>query len=67
MYRFIIIIPLIFSINVVANKTILCEELTATLEKILIQHITPAMAVAVITSGKTTYIKAFGFLDETKV
>lgn len=42
------------------------EELTASLEKTRIENNIPSLAVAIISSGEVTYIKGFGFLDETK-
>lgn len=64
MYIFIITILLTLSSNVLANKVNTHDELTVTLEKIRIQNVVPAMAVAIISSGEITYIKGFGSLDE---
>jgi len=57
---------LVLSSNVFANKVSIDDELTASLEKIRIQNDVPAMAVAIISSGETTYIEGFGFIDETE-
>lgn len=57
---------LTLSSNILANKVDTANELTVTLEKIRIHNDVPAMAVAIISSGETTYIKGFGFLDEIK-
>jgi len=63
-YKLIIIMLLNISFDVFANKVNIHEELTTSLEKIRIQNNIPSMAVAIISSGESTYIKGFGFLDE---
>lgn len=67
MYKLILIILLTFSSSVLANKENAHNELTVILEKIRVQNDIPAMAVAIISSGKVTYSKGFGFLDEAKL
>jgi CubicO group peptidase (beta-lactamase class C family) len=42
------------------------NKLTVTLEKIRMQNDVPAMAVAIISSGKISYIKGLEFLDDIK-
>ena len=64
--KLIIIILLSLSFSVLANKVSTDNKLTVTLEKIRMQNDVPAMVVAIISSGKITYIKGFGFLDEVK-
>jgi CubicO group peptidase (beta-lactamase class C family) len=66
MYKLIIIIFLTLSSTVLANQVNTHDELTVTLERIRTQNDVPAMAVAIISAGEVTYIKGFGFLDETK-
>ena len=67
MYKLILIILLTFSSSVLANKENAHNELTVILENIRVQNDIPAMAVAIISSGKVTYSKGFGFLDEAKL
>ncbi|WP_235407853.1 serine hydrolase domain-containing protein [Pseudoalteromonas sp. SMS1] len=42
------------------------DNLTSSLEDTRVQNSIPAMSVAIITSGKVTYIKGFGFLDKAQ-
>jgi CubicO group peptidase (beta-lactamase class C family) len=55
---------LALSYNAFSNQLNTHDELTETLDKIRIQNDIPAMAVAIISNGKFTYIKGFGYLDE---
>ncbi|WP_445363630.1 serine hydrolase domain-containing protein [Microbulbifer sp. ANSA003] len=64
MYKLILIVLLLISSSVLANKASVHDELTLTLENIRVKNDIPSMSVAVITSGEVTYIKGFGFIDE---
>ncbi|WP_444944768.1 serine hydrolase domain-containing protein [Microbulbifer sp. ZKSA006] len=64
MYKLILTILFLASSSALANKAIIHDELTLTLENIRIKNDIPSMSVAVITSGEVTYIKGFGFIDE---
>ncbi|KZN65470.1 serine hydrolase domain-containing protein [Pseudoalteromonas luteoviolacea] len=64
MYRLFLSVLLSIPCSVQANKMNTDEELTTKLESIRVQNAIPAMSVALITSGKVTFIKGFGFVDE---
>ncbi|WP_462158821.1 serine hydrolase domain-containing protein [Pseudoalteromonas sp. GB56] len=66
MYKLILLILLFFSFNTIANDVTTQEELTATLESIRVENDIPSMSVAIITAGKLTYIKGFGFVDDER-
>jgi len=53
MYKLTLIMFLVLSFNVFANKVITDDKLTICLEKIRIQKDVQAMALAIISSGET--------------
>lgn len=55
---------LALSYNTLSNQLNTHDELTDTLDKIRIQNNISAMAVAISSNGKVTYMKGFGYLDE---
>jgi CubicO group peptidase (beta-lactamase class C family) len=55
---------LVLPYNTFSNQLNTHDELTDTLDKIRIQNNISAMAVAISSNGKVTYMKGFGYLDE---
>jgi CubicO group peptidase (beta-lactamase class C family) len=55
---------LVLYYNTFSNQLNTHDELTDTLDKIRIQNNISAMAVAISSNGKVTYMKGFGYLDE---
>ncbi|MBQ4812429.1 beta-lactamase family protein [Pseudoalteromonas luteoviolacea] len=63
MNKLLLIVLLSMSSDVLANKVNTYDELTSALEDIRVENNIPAMSVAIITSGKVSYTRGFGFID----
>ncbi|WP_218396481.1 serine hydrolase domain-containing protein [Alteromonas lipotrueae] len=62
--KFTISTLFIFSVNAISAEQGGHKELTQYLDEVRGEFTIPAMAVAIITAGKVSYIEGFGYLDE---
>ena len=62
--KFTISILFVFSANAISGEPDSHKELTQYLDDVRVESTIPAMAVAIITAGKVSYIEGFGYLDE---